>query len=692
MEKVPLRQNNGQIKISKIERYRRTLTKRRRKITKRFVKCRSQNQKSKITKELLEIEKKLQKSFRESKTHIEEKAVQAIKTNSKYFFSYAKKKSKVTSKVGPLLNSNGILTHKNKEMAELLSQQYIKVFSKPNETVQSSNPTQMTKDRIKPINITSKDFVDAINELSSSAAAGPDGFPAVFLKSCKNELSIPLTILWKKSMEKGVVPQKLKRSTITPTHKGGSRSLPENYRPISLTSHVIKMFEKILRKHIVQFMNEQNLFNVNQHGFRSGRSCLSQLLEQFDLILNILEDDANADVVYLDFSKAFDKVDHAIALQKIKNLGIDGEIYNWLESFLSARFQTVIVNGVKSDPQIVISGVPQGSVLGPLIFLILIGDIDKEVIHSSVKSFADDTRATKSVKSTEDVQQLQNDLDKIYEWTAKNNMKLNDLKFELLRYGRNQDIKEQTDYYAPTGKIITTKDIVKDLGIHMSNDCLFKKQIDLTIEKAKNIISWILRSFNSRAPTTMMTLYKSLVIPILEYCSVLWSPTAAGQIQRLEEVQRSFIRKIDGVRGKNYWECLSEMKIYSLQRRRERYRIIYIWKILENIVPNINNTISTRENPRIGRTCVINVPDPKIWRIRDGTLSIQGSKLFNSLPKYIRNVRNVPIERFKGTLDTYLKTIPDEPQVIGYTVCRRASSNSIIDMCKIDHCRGFMSI
>ena len=150
-------------------------------------------------------------------------------------------------------------------------------------------------------------------------------------------------------------------------------------------------------------MNDHNLFNENQHGFRTGRSCLSQLLEHFDTILNIIEDNNNTDVIYLDFAKAFDKVHHTIVLNKIKSLSITGQIYNWLESFLRGRFQSVIVNGISSRPQEVKSGVPQGSVLGPLIFLILIGNIDEDVNESVVKSFADDTRSTKSVNTFEDV-------------------------------------------------------------------------------------------------------------------------------------------------------------------------------------------------------------------------------------------------------------------------------------------------
>ena len=690
-KEVPVKTKLESKKISKVLRYRHKLIRRRRKLTKRLIGVVSPNSKAKIHSELLQIEKDLQKSFKNSHSHMEQKAAEAIKSNPKYFFSYVQKKSKVKTKIGPLFNSEGKLTAKSKEMAEILSQQYVNVFSKPSAR-QESNNNNSQSNSMPPIVISEELFIKAIDELSPTAAPGPDGFPAILLKNCKTALAKPLVILWTKSIEKGVVPDLLKKSLITPIHKGGSRSAAANYRPISLTSHIIKIFEKIMRQHIVKFMSQNNLFNSNQHGFRAGRSCLSQLLEQFDIILDILDAGANADVVYLDFAKAFDKVDHKIVLSKMRSMGIAGKIYEWIESFLLNRYQSVIVNGITSEPQKVLSGVPQGSVLGPLIFLIMIGDIDNETIHSIVKSFADDTRATKSINSMDDVQKLQSDLQLIYYWTVSNNMELNDIKFELLRYGLNQTIKDVTEYYTPQGKTITTKNTVKDLGVLMSDDCRFKQQINAISEKAKNLISWILRTFKTREYEVMITLYKSLVLPILEYCSVLWSPIDTGTIQQLEAIQWSFLRKIRGINCNNYWDCLKMLKMYSLQRRRERYRIIYTWKILENLVPNINGKIESKDHIRLGRVCINKFSNSKSQKIRDGSVTIDGPRLFNSLPKHIRDLSGISLTKFKQSLDSYLANVADEPQIPHYTACRRANSNCLSEMSKISVCLASPSL
>ena len=208
---------------------------------------------------------------------------------------------------------------------------------------------------------------------------------------------------------------------------------------------------------MVKFFDDNNLFNDSQHGFRQSRSCLSQLLDQFEKVLRRLEENENVDVIYLDFAKAFDKVDYNVLLDKLIMMGIEGKILKWITSFLRDRTQQVMVNGFLSDPAKVISGVPQGSVLGPLLFLVMISDIDRDVLHSFLSSFADDTRIGRSIKSVEDALELQKDLDRIYQWAKDNNMDFNNNKFGLIWYGLNQMIKEATSYSAPDGSLIPEK-------------------------------------------------------------------------------------------------------------------------------------------------------------------------------------------------------------------------------------------
>ena len=256
------------------------------------------------------------------------------------------------------------------------------------------------------IQFTKTDICQAMAEISSSQSAGADRFPAILLKNCRKILSRPLYKIWRKSLDSGEIPLLMKRANIIPVHKGGSLGLPKNYRPIALTSHLIKVFEKVIRTAIVSYMERNNLFNPSQHGFRHDHSCLSQLITHYDQVLQLLEEGKNVDVIYVDFAKAFDKVDFMVTLQKIEKLGIGGKIRSWIHAFITNLVQQVLVAGARSRPCDVISGVPQGSVLGPLLFLILIGDIDRGLSEAFLSSFADGTRIGSAVDSTSDIQAL----------------------------------------------------------------------------------------------------------------------------------------------------------------------------------------------------------------------------------------------------------------------------------------------
>ena len=658
----------------------------RKKINEKLKLSLSEARKKKLDRQLVNIEILLQKSHQASRSMREQKAIDAIKTNPKYFYTYAKKYSKLSSQIGPLLDEKNTYTASSKKMADILSAQYQSVFSVPKEKSIYSDCERKTESTLKDLEFSEKDIEDAIDELSNNSASGPDGITAILMKKCKTKLSKPLYILWRDCLDNGITPDKLKVAHIIPIFKSGHQGLASNYRPIALTSHLIKIFEKIVRNGLVKYLDENNLFNDTQHGFRQGRSCLSQLLEQFESVLKKLGANENVDVIYLDFSKAFDKVDHGILLDKLKSMGIEGNLLDWIKSFLLNRSQSVMVNGFLSDPVYVMSGVPQGSVLGPLLFLVLISDIDKDVLHSFLSSFADDTRVGKSINNEDDVKKLQDDLDAVYQWSCDNNMEFNNIKFELIRYGINVNIKNNSFYTGPDGSKITEKPHVKDLGVLMSNTATFSEHINKICEKARDMCSWILRTFRSRSPQLMITLWKSLVQPILDYCSQLWCPTTPGQIKQIEEIQKNFTRKIKTDHNLDYWGRLKTHRIYSQERRRERYRILYLWKMLEQLVPAIRGGHGgvSKLHPRNGRTFDIpfgnkNIPR-HIQKVRDGSLLVHGAKLFNVLPKDLRNCSTCSLPEFKSKLDGFLSQIPDEPIVHGYNQSHSACSNSLLKL------------
>ena len=476
-------------------------------------------------------------------------------------------------------------------------------------------------------------------------------------------------------------PTALNCPTSPPIHKGGNFKQAKNYRPVALTSHLSKIFEKVVRNAIVDFIEKHSLMNPNQHGFRKGHSCLSQLLQHQDTITHLLEQNMNVDVVYLDFSKAFDKLDIRITLQKLYNMGVVGKVFHWIEAFLTNRKQCVVVRDAKSEPVTVMSGVPQGSVIGPLLFLVLLHDIDHEASFSRIASFADDTRILCGIRSTQDVSNLQSDLNAVFEWAMWNNATFNPDKFELIRYGPDEEIKNSTSYLANNKAKIDCCQSVRDLGVYMSPDATFTDHITKTLKSANQKCGWILRVFKTRDKNALITLWKSLVAPKLDYCCQLWSPNKPGQITSIESIQSNFLKKVQGLSGLDYWEQLRSLNMYSLQRRRERYICIYIWKILEGHVPNFG--IRHYSNERRGRLCIVppvqTGAKQRLQTIRHNSMGVYGPRLFNWLPVWIRNMSNCSVDVFKRALDRHLVLIPDEPRVPKLVKYCQKGGNSLLD-------------
>ena len=644
---------------------------------------------------LCNIDAQIKKQLTSHRLKEEAKAIQAISENPSFFYSYAKRFSKLKSKIGPLKDQSGAFVSSSKGKADLLQDQFSSVFSDPSSELKKDPSFPSVSSVLDDFLLSIQDFEDAIDEIHVNSAPGEDEVPAILLKSCKASLVAPLYLLWNYSFQNGKIDPCYLSQLIAPVYKGGSKLQSLNYRPISLTSHIIKVFERVFQKKIVHYLEKNNLLSCNQHGFRKGRSCLSELLSHFNDLFENLGNGEDSDTIYLDFSKAFDKVDHALLIKKLQLYGISGKVLKWIECFLSNRVQTVVVDGHKSEITLVISGVPQGTVLGPLLFLLFVNDIDHCIKHSHLKLFADDSRLSKAINpsdSSRDQLLLQSDLDEILKWADENNMVLNESKFELLIHRVHihapninmrmllqlpfVDCLLTRHYLLPSNLLLEESESVVDLGVDLSGTFTFEGHINQISQKAHLKSSWVLSVFQSRDVKPMLTLFKSLIRSIVEYCSVLWCPSRVHLISKLESVQRRFTSKISSVSHLDYWQRLSHLNLMSLQRRRERFQIMYMWKLLNGKVPN-DCGITWRDSARRGKiACIPSLPSTvaKINTAYDSFFKVRSCKLWNCVPKDVKD--STIMNTLKLKLDLFLLGIPDRPPVPGYTTM---NNNSLLD-------------
>ena len=692
---IPVRKSQNYKQIPKD---RKKLFRRSKFLKRKLLSAKSETKIAKINDELVQIQTKLVKSHENERLQNERKLAKDIKKNAKLFFKYANKFRKAKECIGPLKNKNGKFISDAKEMCEILKEQFEQNFNEEKHTeevvINGAEENQIDLNELftnddatfTNIEITSADILNAIKCTKINSAPGPDSIPPILLHNCAEALVKPLKIIMNKSLQNGEIPDSWKEASITPIYKRkGNKWDSLQYRPVSLTSQIMKLLERIIRTYLIHFLEINNILPDSQHGFRPNRSTISQLLEQYDQILQALCNKYNIDIIMLDYSKAFDKINHSILLFKLKKLGISGQIGKWIGNFLLKRTQYVTIDGEKSEKSLVKSGVPQGTILGPVLFLIYIADIGDSLTFSTMSSYADDSKLLNTIKSWRDNQNLKLDLSKLYEWTKKNLMEFNSTKFEVLKIGKNDDLKD-CNYENPEGLNIPEVTTAKDLGVNFNDKGDFSDHIQVKTSKAKQMSGYILRTFIIRNPEPLMMLFKSIVLPHLEYCVIVWNPYLQKEINMLEQVQRSFTSRLDGMNDLNYYQRLKKLNIYSLERRRDRYIILYIFKILCNIVPNPG--LSYKYSSRRGK--ILQHPSVTSSNSHAATLSYhsfirRAPRIFNSLPKDLRNSSGNMIT-IKKNLDKFLSFIPDEPKIPGCFPTNSALSNRLEDQMLILEC------
>ena len=357
-------------------------------------------------------EGEVKKKVRQSKNRTEREIMKYRKSDPKLFYSYVNRSKLVRNRIGPLLTPDNELISDPKHQAKILNGFFSKVFTRSSGQLPDTTPRDPDAKTITDVRITEKSVEKVIDQLNEYSASGPDEIPSKIIKELKHELIRPLTILFTESLATGKIPEEWRLAEVVPIFKKGRRSDPGNYRPISLTVTVGKLLERIVKEQIVSHLETNNLISNSQHGFRSGRSPQTNLIEYLNTTTKWLDEGRNFDVLYLDFAKAFDVVSHGRLLLKLKMFGIDGKLLKWLEDWLKDRKQRVRVEGKYSDWEDVISSVVQGSVLGGTLFDIFIDDIDVAAFLAWIWKFADDSKVAKIIANDEDGREMQNIIDK----------------------------------------------------------------------------------------------------------------------------------------------------------------------------------------------------------------------------------------------------------------------------------------
>ena len=372
---------------------------------------------------------------RKHKSALEEKLAKDINGNPKDFFAYARGNNKQGNSLGPFTDSHGHLIQDDEKMANILNNFFVSVFNKDYNSVHALGEVSEGQECIE-CDFTKEEVIHLLKTIKPNKAPGPDDIYPKILVECAEELGDVVLTIFRSSFNSGQVPVDWKLANVTPLYKKGPKSDPGNYRPVSLTSVLGKVFETLLKMRIMTFLETKNLLSDNQYGFRKGKSCTTNLLKFYDSVTKEIDNGSMIDVIYIDFQKAFDKVPHEALSFKMKRFGLENAVIRWIGNWLTNRKQRVHINGKYSDWAVVDSGVPQGSVLGPILFIMFIDDISRE-IKSKLSIFADDLKVMGTVNSTEQCLQLQNDLTKITEWAARWGMSFSVNKCQTLHLGKN---------------------------------------------------------------------------------------------------------------------------------------------------------------------------------------------------------------------------------------------------------------
>ena len=538
------------------------------------------------------------------------------KGNTKPLYRFVKSLRNDNIGLAPLKDGPALETSAQKK-SEILLQEFSSVFTR--EDLESIPWLGPAKSKMEDIDVTSEGVKKLLLDLKVHKASGPDRIPNRVLKELATEITPVLTTLFNQSLSTGTIPHDWGSALVTPVFKKGNVHKASNYRPVSLTCVVCKLLEHIVCSNIMKFLDSENLLTPLQHGFRKNHSCESQLLITMDDFFSAYDSSIQTDVGVLDFSRAFDTVPHERLIGKLAHYGIQGQANNWIRAFLTDRRMQVVVDGETSASAPVLSGVPQGTVLGPLLFLIYINDMPNTVSQGTfIRLFADDCLAYRRIQTAEDQDILQKDLKALNDWTLKWGMRFNPAKCQIMHLARSR--KPLAKSYELCDQALETVDSAKYLGVVVSNDLLWHKQVCAVAKKANSALHLIARNLHDCPKSTRALAYTTIVRPKMEYCASVWDPHLKADIDTLEQVNRRAARVVHNKgwreQGVSPTAILNDLGWETLAERREKQRLIMFYRISHGLIAVPPTRLTQPQRSTRGHSLKYNLISTSIDRVK----------------------------------------------------------------------------
>lgn len=509
-----------------------------------------------------------------------------INSNPNTFWSYINGKRNVTNIANEMLY-NGSTIDNPFDIVNAYADFFQKSYSSSQhlQTIGLNHICSRVNTNLMITSVTEAQVLCALKRIKPKFTSGPDGIPAFILRDCASVFAYPLSLLYNLSLKNSQFPNSWKFSKVCPVYKKGDKKEITNFRPITVICNFSKVFELVLFDYMYDHV--KNAISPRQHGFIKGRSTVTNLMCITQYISESIDLGFQTDVIYTDFSKAFDRLNHKILLLKLENYGLSNELINLISSYLTSRSQFVSYNGYRSVEYPALSGVPQGSILGPLLFNIYVNDIVDE-LDVDCLMYADDLKIYSRIQSIYDCERLQQNLLKIHSWSLNNDLLLNVQKCNTVSYTTKKTTI--TNNYYIDGVILSRQSTFKDLGVIFDTKLSFVSHIETLVADCHKTLGFIVRNSREFANlNTIKLLYLSFIRSKLEYASLIWNPHYEIHKINLEGVQRRFLKflflKSEGVYpniGVPQETLLNKFGLASLNDRRIHFSVTYLHKILHN--------------------------------------------------------------------------------------------------------------